>query len=318
MNEFSVIRRFFHRPLNHPDVALGIGDDAALVDTLPGRQWAICTDTMVEGVHFLPTAPADSVGWKAVAVNLSDLAAMGATPVWITLALTLPRIDTAWLDAFSQGLFALCDTFHVDLIGGDLTSGPLCITIQAGGHVPKGSALRRGGAQVDDLICVTGTLGDAGAGLTLARHLPEPTTPDHQFLISRLQRPTPRITAGIRLRGLATACIDISDGLLADLGHLLAASHRGAIIDAAVLPLSNALNVCFPDQAQEFALTSGDDYELCFTIPGAHLDTLRQEFQSMGVSLTPIGRITADPGLHITHRLRTPAPDQATGFLHFN
>lgn len=317
MNEFSVIRRFFHRPLNHPDVALGIGDDAALVDTLPGRQWAICTDTMVEGVHFLPTAAADSVGWKAVAVNLSDLAAMGATPVWITLALTLPRIDTDWLDAFSQGLFALCDTFHVDLIGGDLTSGPLCITVQAGGHVPKGSVLRRVGARENDLICVTGTLGDAGAGLTLARQPPATSTPEQNFLLERLNRPSPRVAAGLRLRGLATACIDISDGLQADLSHLLDASQCGAVIDAAALPLSRALTTCFPEQAQEFALTSGDDYELCFTLPPAHFATLEQELQSMDIALTCIGQVTAAPGLHINHRRLSPAPDQAAGFLHF-
>lgn len=316
-NEFSLIERYFHRPPRHPDVIVGIGDDAALIDTLAGRQWAVCTDTLVEGVHFFPTASVESLGWKALAVNLSDLAAMGASPVWITLALTLPHPDERWLEAFTNGLFALCDRFNIDLIGGDLTSGPLCITVQSGGHLPKGSALQRSGAQVNDLICVTGTLGDAGGGLLLAKTPLETPTPDQRFLLDRLDRPSPRVAAGICLRGVATACIDISDGLIADLAHLLKASQCGAIIDAKKLPLSPSLTRLFGTHAEELALTSGDDYELCFTLPAHHFETIQEEFESMGISVTPIGHITPTPTLQIDHRTHSPTPNTSRGYLHF-
>lgn len=316
-NEFSIIRHYFNHPLTHPAVALGIGDDAALVDSLPGRQWAICTDTLVSGVHFPPGTSSENVGWKSVAVNLSDLAAMGATPAWVTLALTLPDIDHDWLTGFSQGLFALCDRHGVNLIGGDLTSGPLSITIQAGGYLPKGSALLRQGARPDDLICVTGSLGDAGAGLAVAQNPPTIQTEDHTYLLSRLNRPTPRVATGLRLRGLANSCLDISDGLLADLNHIVKASQCGAIVNAGQLPLSAPLRAVAGEQAQEYALTAGDDYELCFTLPEHHLDALRHELATLNVDITPIGRITSESGLVVNDRRRSSAPNQAGGFLHF-
>ncbi len=338
-------------------VVLGIGDDAALLAPPPagpdGRPMllAVSTDTLNAGVHFPhATAPAD-VGHKALAVNLSDLAAMGAAPAWCTLALSLPDGDAAWLDGFLDGFLALADAHGLALVGGDTTRGPLAITVTIAGHVPAGAALRRDGARAGDEVWVTGTLGDAAAGLALA--LGEATgevsggalaPADARFLRGRLDRPTPRVAAGLALRGLASAALDLSDGLLADLGHLLAASGVGAELEADALPFSPALAayVAARVQAREQALAGvadagapsaqaaaaalrrrlqlagGDDYELCFSAPPAAADAVRAALAAAGATATRIGRLVPTPGLRLraADGLPLPVPARA-GWDHF-
>jgi len=244
MTEFTLIERIRARAATRPDVLLGIGDDAALLAVPAGQALVVTTDTLIAGVHFpAETAPAD-IGWKALAVNLSDLAAMAATPAWCTLALTLPDADGDWVDAFLDGFLELAEQHGVALVGGDTTGGPLSITVTAQGFVPSDVALRRDGAQAGDDIWVTGTLGDAAGGLAQWQR---------QGLMSaklrhRLDRPTPRVAAGLGLRGLAHAAIDVSDGLAADLGHVLAASRLGAEVELGRLPTSRSLREHFPDE----------------------------------------------------------------------
>lgn len=268
-SEFDLIARYF-TPDYAPDsgVRLGVGDDCALVRVPEGHELVVTTDTMVRGVHFPEDTDPRALGHKALAVNLSDVAAMGADARWVTLALTLPRGDEAWLAAFAEGFRDLARQSGVSLIGGDTTHGPLAITVQALGSVPSGQALLRSGAQAGDLVAVTGTLGDGGLGL--ASRLGERSIegPDREFLEDRLDRPTPRLAAGRVLRGLATAAIDISDGLLADLGHVLERSGvSGATIELDHLPLSEAFRrQCSGEPEWSLALSSGDDYELLFTI----------------------------------------------------
>ncbi|HEY1075361.1 MAG TPA: thiamine-phosphate kinase [Fontimonas sp.] len=315
MNEFELIRRYFE-PLQgrHADdgVVLGIGDDAALLAPRAGHELAVTTDTLIAGRHFpLQTSPYD-IGWKALAVNLSDLAAMAAEPRWFTLALSLPDADPAWLEGFARGLHALSAQSGIVLAGGDTTRGPLTITITAMGEVPRGSAVRRDGARAGDLVCVTGTLGDAAAALreVLAGQ------PANEFLLQRLNRPMPRVASGCALRRLANAMIDLSDGLAGDLQHILRASGVGAVIDASALPSSAALMSAASDAAarQALQLSGGDDYELCLCLPAERLvDACR----AVETPLTVIGRITAEPGfrLHAADGA-TMAPSSA-GYQHF-
>lgn len=297
--EFSLIDRYFAaRAQRRADVVLGIGDDAALVDVPAGESLAVAVDTLVEGVHFpAGTAPAD-VGHKALAVNLSDLAAMGAEPRWATLALTLPQADAAWVAAFADGFFALAERFQVELIGGDTTRGPLTVSVQILGTVPAGQALRRSGARPGDRIFVTGTLGDAGLALRRLQAGGDATAEPWPALLVRLQRPEPRVAAGLALRGLASAAIDVSDGLAADLGHVLAAGGVGATLRVDRLPRSaafrQAVAVGGPDW-HGLPLTAGDDYELCFTVPAAQADAVVARLG--GLAVTPIGEIDAQPGL---------------------
>jgi thiamine-monophosphate kinase len=239
LTEFNLIERYFTRPAAapDPDVILGIGDDAALVRVPTGMELAVATDTLVEGVHFPPQTAPETIGHKALAVNLSDMAAMGAEPRWATLALTLPQADEDWLTAFSSGFLALAAAEGVQLIGGDTTRGPLSITVQILGLLPSGSALRRSGACAGDLVYVTGTLGDAGLALRMLQHA-HGSAAVAAPLAQRLNQPQPRTQEGLALRGIASAAIDISDGLCADLGHILAASGVGAHINLAALPLS--------------------------------------------------------------------------------
>jgi thiamine-monophosphate kinase len=313
--EFPLIERIRARARKREDVLLGIGDDAALLRVPDGHDLALSTDTLVAGVHFPPeTAPAD-IGWKALAANLSDLAAMGATPAWCTLALTLPHADADWLDAFLDGFCELADAHEVALVGGDTTRGPLAMTLAVHGFVPAGQALRRDRAQAGEDVWVTGTLGDAagalrqwrGGGLQSAK------------LRFRLDRPTPRIAAGISLRGLASAAIDLSDGLAADLGHVLAASGVGAELELGRLPTSRTLAEHFADEAARWRLqlSGGDDYELCFTAPSAHALEIERVLAECELPATVIGRTTREPGL----RLLTPDGEAfvhaGTGFEHF-
>lgn len=298
MNEFELIRTFFARqPIARADVLVGIGDDAAVFQAPPGMQTVITSDMLVAGVHFFVDADPLSVGHKALAVNLSDLAAMGAEPAWFTLALSLPDADAAWLTQFSEGVFGLARRYDAQLIGGDTVRGPLTIAITACGLVPQGKALLRAGARPGDQIYVTGELGDAGLALLHAQGQLSLAEADGLAVADRLIRPMPRIDAGIRLRDLATSMIDISDGLLADLGHVLTASEVGARIVRDTVPLSTVYRAHLAHVGWDIALANGDDYELCFTVPASRCGELAK--LAVDCKLTHIGEITATPGLHV-------------------
>lgn len=318
MNEFELIREYFaSQPVARPDVVLGIGDDAALLNVPPEHELVVSTDMLVAGVHFPESVDARSIGHKALAVNLSDLAAMGATPAWFTLNLSLPQADPAWLKDFSQGLFALARQYDVALVGGDTTRGPLTVGIQIMGFVPRWQALMRSGAKPGDRICVTGHLGEAALGLRLLRGqiiLPD----EYQMpVVMHLNRPTPRVAAGMALRGIASACIDISDGLAADLGHVLEASGVGARIRLDRLPLSPAYDAAFEQAGWEPALAGGDDYELCFTVPPDRAATLQRAAGRFGVPWTEIGEIETRPGLRIVDAQGALYTPRVAGYDHF-
>ena len=293
--EFDLIARIRRRIAARDDVALGIGDDCALLAPPPGMQLAVTMDTLNAGVHFpADTAPAD-IGWKALAVNLSDLAAMGAQPAWCTLALSLPQADAAWLEAFCDGFLALAQAHGIALVGGDTTRGPLAVTLTAHGFVPAGAALRRDGARVGDEVWVSGTLGDAAGALAQWQAGGAIAPP----LRARLDRPTPRVALGLALRGIASSCIDISDGLLADLAHITRASGVGAELEADALPASPALGAAFASEAmRRLQATGGDDYELCFTAAATQREAVQALGARLGLPLARIGRIVAGSGVH--------------------
>ena len=299
MAEFDLIERIRARAIARDGVLLGIGDDAALLQVPAGHELAVTADTLNAGVHFPADAPPADIGWKALAVNLSDLASMGARPAWCTLSLSLPGDDTAWLDAFLDGFLGLADTHAVALVGGDTTRGPLSIAVTAMGWVEAGAALRRDGARPGDDVWVTGTLGDAA--LALSHLLGKRTLNENQLaaVLPRLDHPHPRILAGQALRGLASSALDLSDGLASDLGHILKASGVRAQIDLDLLPLSPVLQDAVPARdAWQLALAGGDDYELCFTVPQEHHGALDTALANCGVRFTRIGRIQAgDPGI---------------------
>ena len=309
--EFSLIDRIRQLTAQHrDDVRLGIGDDAALLTVPPGQELAVAIDTMVAGVHFPVDTAAADVGWKALAVNLSDLAAMGATPAWALLALSMPDADTAFVDGFAQGFAQLAQSYRLALVGGDTTRGALTISVAVHGFVPPGKALTRAGAQAGDAVLVTGTLGDAAAGLQCVQRNHHRDDAQARYLVERLNRPTPRIAAGLALRGHASACIDVSDGLLADLGHICVSSRVGADIEAALLPRSSALLDLFDDStSREFALSGGDDYELCFTVPPQHVAAVQADLAKLGCGATRIGRIVQGEGVRVRdgegHRLES-------------
>ena len=314
VNEFDLIRRYFAgQGPQRDDVPLGIGDDAALLAAPAGQVLATTVDTLQAGVHFPLEISAEDIGHKALAVNLSDLAAMGATPAWVTLALSLPAVDEDWLTGFARGFFALARQHGVQLVGGDTTRGPLSITVQAQGFVAQAEALTRAGAQVGDGVFVTGTLGDAGAGLAIAQGVLYVQEDCRASLLARLNRPTPRIAAGLALRGVATAAIDISDGLGQDLGHILAASGVGAELEIDSLPLSEALRASGVDSPWRLAACAGDDYELCVTLPPGS----EQALTGLGCPLTRIGRIVAEPGLRWRDAAGNALDVPLRGYDHF-
>jgi thiamine-monophosphate kinase len=305
------------------DVVLGIGDDAALLKPPPGRQLVACTDTLVEGVHFpRGTAPQD-IGWKSLAVNLSDLAAMGATPAWAMLALTMPRADPRFVEGFADGFAQLARTHALSLIGGDTTQGPLSVTVSAFGFVPEGRALLRSGARAGDAVFVTGTLGDATAALRLIQDsgLGTRDSTNEQArseLLPRLNRPEPRVGAGLALRDVASACIDVSDGLLADLGHICEASGVGAIVEVDALPLSSAMLALFDaDERRALALSGGDDYELCFTASVGRADRIAADFARLGFGAARIGRVVAEPGVRVRDANGSTVEPPRRGWQHF-
>lgn len=306
MAEFSIIEHYFKQArLYQRNVVLGICDDSAIVAPPAGHELVICTDTLIAGRHFPLSTSAHAIGWKSVAVNLSDIAAMGAVPHSILLAITLPHIDHDWLAQFSQGLFDCCSLEHVDLIGGDTTQGSqLNISVTALGWVKSGQAITRKGAQIGDYIVVSGQIGDAAFAL---QHLGHP-------LQQRLDYPTPRCQLGQQLQGFASSMIDISDGLIQDLGHILTASQVGATLKLEQLPIHSALQHLPLQQQWQYALAGGDDYELCFTISEYNYKQLHQ--YQINTPLTIIGRIEADSGLRLTHQEQTQNLD-LHGYQHF-
>ncbi len=295
LSEFDVIRKYF-KPADRQtaDVRCGIGDDAAIVRLPEGMELAIAMDTLVAGVHFpLDTAPED-IGFKLLAVNLSDMAAMGAKPAWATLALTLPEADSDWLAGFMQGFNDLAGQYSVSLIGGDLSRGPLTISLQIHGYLPQNKGMLRSGAREGDLIYVSGTLGDAGLALKVLNRELEVDPKYKPLLFQRLNRPEPRIELGETFRDIAHSAIDISDGLLADLGHIIEDSHVGAVVNTDLIPLSEALAELDTAEALQLALTAGDDYELCLTV-AEDMQASVDQTATEQCPLTCIGKITS-PG----------------------
>jgi thiamine-monophosphate kinase len=320
MDEFELIRRYF-ATLTPPrdDVALGIGDDAALLTPPRGHEVVVTTDTLIAGRHFPDDIDPQAVGWKALAVNLSDLAAMGAEPRWFTLALTLRMVDPDWLAGFAAGLGAMAREAGVALVGGDTTQGPLSITITAMGTVPAGKAIRRSGAKAGDAICVTGTLGDAALALRLLGESGgrgEAKSADLERLRARLHRPVPRVAVGAALRDLAHAAIDLSDGLAGDLSHILEASGVGAEIRAGKLPLSPAFKALSePDERLELQVAGGDDYELCVCLPADAVTKLRKR---LDVPLTEIGRVVKGKALSLLDAKGRKIAIAPFGYRHFS
>ncbi len=318
MNEFELIAQYFMRPTPAgAPLRLGVGDDCALLDVPAGDTLAISTDMLVEGRHFFEGTDPEALGHKALAVNLSDLAAMGATPLGFSLALALPAADAGWLEGFAHGLFGLADAHCLPLIGGDTTRGPLNICITIYGSLPAQAALRRDAACAGDEIWVSGTLGDARLALEalqgkrlLDRTLLRPAS-------TRLHRPEPRVALGVALRGLAHAAVDVSDGLMGDLAHILARSGVGAVIDADALPCGEALSAQDGALRREFALNGGDDYELCFTAAPDQAGAVQAAAQAAGVRVTRIGHIVGTPGLQVTDGAGQPLAIAAHGFDHF-
>jgi thiamine-monophosphate kinase len=299
MGEFELIRRYFQHALAREGVVLGNGDDCALLAPRPGMALAVSTDMLVEGRHFVSTVPPQALGHKALAVNLSDLAAMGAEPLAFTLALALPRADEAWLQAFSSGLLSLADAHACALVGGDTTAGPLNLCITVFGQVPPGQALRRDAARVGDDIYVSGTLGDARLALEMLRGTVEMNSAAWHRARQRLERPTPRVALGQALRGVAHACADVSDGLVGDLGHILEASRVNAVLWADALlassAVSNDVRALPREQALTCALAGGDDYELVFTAPPQARDAVTQAATQATTPVTRIGEIRLCP-----------------------
>lgn len=321
VGEFDLIGRYFKRPVRRSP--LGGGDDCALLAPAPGMQLAVSSDMLVEGRHFLSTVEPASLGHKALAVNLSDLAACGAAPLGFTLALALPAVDAAWLEGFSEGLYALADAHGCELVGGDTTRGPLNICVTVFGEVPAGAALLRSGARAGDDLWVSGTLGDARLALEVFRGTMQLPAEVFAAARARMERPTPRVGLGLALRGLATSAIDLSDGLAGDLGHVLAASGVGATLDAdaaAQCVAARAQQPALLDAAgwRQLALAGGDDYELAFTAPPAAREAVQAAALASSTRVTRIGRIEADAGLRIVDgRGRALTDERFASFDHF-
>lgn len=316
MGEFELIERFFKRPARRSP--LGVGDDCALLAPAPGMALAVSSDMLVEGRHFLPGTDPRSLGHKCLAVNLSDLAACGAQPLAFTLALALPDADARWLEPFSQGLLALADAHNCELVGGDTTRGPLTVCITVFGEVPAGQALLRSGAHAGDDVYVSGSLGDARLALEVLRGDQSVTAPVLAAARERLERPTPRVALGMALRGLATSAIDVSDGLLGDLGHVLRQSGVGATVDVdAVSHLMGAGQAVGAALRRMFTLAGGDDYELAFTAPAAARDAVQAAAALTGTRITRIGHIEALPGLRLVDAQGQPVSGQFGAFDHF-
>jgi thiamine-monophosphate kinase len=318
LSETGLIERYFRAcGAQRSDVPLGIGDDAALLNVPAGCELVATTDTLVAGVHFPHGSPPGSIGHRALAVNLSDIAAMGARPAWALLALTLPQVDETWLAEFAAGLGGLARDHRVALVGGDTTQGPLCVTVQVLGVVAAGGALRRSGAQAGDAVFVSGTPGDAAAGLALEQARLQALPEQRDYLRERFLLPTPRVALGERLREFASACIDVSDGLLGDVGKLARASGVAAQLQFEALPLSEALLAVVGDErARLLALSGGDDYELCFAVPPARLARLTAELPPGVWGYTRIGSLEQGVGASVM-RAGTVMEFSHSGYQHF-
>jgi thiamine-monophosphate kinase len=315
LGEFELIERFFTRPARR--ATLGVGDDCALLQPTPGTTLAISTDMLIEGRHFLSTVPADRLGHKALAVSLSDLAACGAQPVAFTLALALPRAEEAFLADFARGLFALADREACELIGGDTTRGPLAVCVTVFGELPTGAALLRSGARPGDDLYVSGTLGDARLALEAFRGRVALDAETFRRVRQAMELPTPRTALGMRLRGVATSAIDVSDGLAGDLGHVLRRSGVGAVVDIDALPHSDALAAQPIALRRECLLAGGDDYELVFTALPSRRDAVVAAAANAGVAVTRIGRIEAGAGLRLIDRSGESVASEFGSFDHF-
>lgn len=316
-SEFDLIRRHFTRAVSH--TVLGVGDDGAVIRSRPGMDIVVSTDMLVAGTHFLPDTDAEALGWKTLAVNLSDLAAMGAEPRWVVLAAALPRADEDWIAAFCRGFFGLAARFGVDVVGGDTTRGPLNLTPTVFGEVPAGQALTRAGAKPGDTIWISGATGLAALGLAHLQVRIILGEPGLSQCLEALQRPQPRVALGGALRGVAHAAIDVSDGLLADLGHVLEQSAVAAELDLDALPATAteaALGID-PASVRECVLGGGDDYELLFTAAPQQEAAVRTLEQHHDVRLSPIGRIVGGPAGQISFRGSGDVPPARRGFDHF-
>lgn len=316
MSEFDLIRQFFTHPHSH--TLLGVGDDAALIQPRPGKVIAVSSDMLVAGRHFFPDTDPYRLGKKSLTVNLSDLAAMGAEPRWVTLSIAIPSADPQWLKPFAQGFWEEAQAHRVDWVGGDTTSGPLNISVTIIGEVTADQALRRDAAKLGDDIWVSGTIGDAGMGLAILKNQVRWDKAHQDYCVGRLEQPSARVELGLRLVGLAHAAIDVSDGLIADLSHILKVSGVGATLDLEHIPMSAALKECpYPGQVREVMLSGGDDYELCFT---ASPDAEESILQLAGVAGTPvskIGKVVEEPGVRVIDGKGKVFVPQRRGFDHF-
>lgn len=316
LSEFDIIRRYFTRPA--PGAILGVGDDAAIIKPGRGMELAVSTDMLVAGKHFFADADPRKLGEKCLAVNLSDMAAMGATPRWATLSLALPEADEKWLGRFAGGFMGLARKYRVDLVGGDTTRGPLNLCVQILGEVPAGRALRRDGAKPGDEIWVSGRLGDAALALAHLRHLLVLEPRDIAACLPALDTPAARVELGKSLRGLARSAIDISDGLLADLGHILECSRAAAVIELDAVPRSKILQKYMPGTvALNALLAGGDDYELCFTTPRTKRKSVEKLAGEFKLKLTRIGEIRKGRGLKVVDHAGKPVTLATAGFDHF-
>ena len=316
-DEFQLIDRYFTRISRDSRVVLGIGDDGAVVET--GGATAVATDTLVAGVHFPADLAGDAVGHRVLAVNLSDFAAMGAQPQWCTLALTLTDVNHEWLEAFARGFFALAEEHEVELVGGDTTRGPTAVTVQLLGDVDTRRLLTRGGGAAGDDVYVTGSLGAGAAGLALVRAGDGGTGAAHRAVRERFVRPQPRVAAGLALRGLASAAIDVSDGLLADLGHLARASGCAASIDVERLPVCSSARAVFAAEIVEnWALTGGDDYELCFAASPSRQGAIQRALASCATPVRRVGRLQAGSGVRCLRGGEPMAMPASSGYAHFS
>lgn len=321
MKEFSIIEKFFsHQASKRSDVIVGIGDDCAVLQSPVDQQLVMTIDNFIENIHFLKNTSPYDIGYKSLAISLSDIAAMGADPAWVMLSLALPHADEKWLTEFCRGFFKLLDKFSLTLIGGNTTqSKEINIATQVTGFVPPEKSLLRSGAKPGDLIYVTGTLGDAGLALKLLQKKIKIPKQYHDDILQKLLRPESRINEGITLRELATAAIDISDGLAADLSHLLQMSNVGATIKTERLPLSKTLRECIKkEDAWRLALTAGDDYELCFTIPPALQSTFELQFGSYNCGYICIGKIENEKGLRVIDVEGKEFKFSTKGYEHFS
>lgn len=317
LGEFDLIRRFFQRARPQPGIDVGIGDDCAVWSPTPGRQMLVSSDMLVEGRHFLSTVAPERLGHKALAVNLSDLAACGATPRGFTLALALPRADAAWLERFAAGLFALADAHDIPLIGGDTTAGPLNLCITVFGEAPRGQALLRSGATAGDDLYVSGQVGDARLALEVFRGALSLPGDEFERVRSAMEVPQPRVTLGQALRGIASSAIDISDGLIGDLGHVLARSEVGCTLDVDALPRSSIMSVQRLAVQRLCTLSGGDDYELLFTAPVSARAAVESAARAADTPVARIGRIEEQAGLRLVDTDGKAVPATFDSFDHF-